>query len=384
MTMHADSPAGRKKIVMWLMTAMVLMVPGLARAQVTPAAGYTPPDDTPKINVGATIFTDYRYVSSPTAKDLDGNVINPSSFNVSRAYINVTGNISHLVAFRITPDITRESGTGSGLNGSLTFRLKYAYAQFNLDDWMPKGTWVRFGMIQTPYIDAMEGIYRYRFQGTIFIERNGYQASADYGVSFRTAFPQNYGDFQVGFYNGEGYSRTLDVAPGGSTKAVMIRASLRPLPHANVLRGLRFTGFYDNDSYSKNDPRNRGVFNVTFEHKYANLAYEYLEAKDRVTATARELQGTGQSFFITPKKPFANGSSIEGLVRYDHMRKDTTSTTMPNNLDERWIGGVAYWFPKQGSVSTALMFDLDRLQYRNYVPAKTKELTYFLHMLIAF
>ncbi len=380
MTMHVNLLVRRANVLMLLTIAALLMLPAAARAQVTPAAGYTPPDDTPKINVGATIFSDYRYVSSPTSKDSDGNVFNPSSFNVTRSYINVTGNISHLVAFRVTPDITRETSTVPAVSGSLVFRLKYAYAQFNLDDWMPKGTWVRFGVIQTPYIDAMEGIYRYRFQGTTFFERNGYQSSADAGVSFRTAFPQNYGDFQVGIYNGEGYSK----AETNGQKALMVRGTVRPLPMHSFLRGLRFTGFYTNDSYMPNDPRNRSVFNVTFEHKYANLAWEYADTKDKPTAASRELHGKGWSFFVTPKKPFANGSSIEALIRYDHMRKDTTSTTMPDNLDERWIGGVAYWFPKQGSVSAALMFDVDQLKYVNYNPAKTTEKTYFLHLLIAF
>ena len=37
-----------------------------------------------------------------------------------------------------------------------------------MDDWLPRGTWVRFGLQQTPYVDFMEGIYRYRFQGNIF------------------------------------------------------------------------------------------------------------------------------------------------------------------------------------------------------------------------
>ena len=31
-------------------------------AQVTPAGGYTPPDDTPAIKVGATLFADYTVV----------------------------------------------------------------------------------------------------------------------------------------------------------------------------------------------------------------------------------------------------------------------------------------------------------------------------------
>src|SRR3954470_94817 len=118
---------------------MCAMAPLPCAVQVTPAAGFTPPDDTPSVKVGATLFADYTVVDNPKIKDADGNEVTANAFNVGRAYINVTGNISHLVAFRITPDITRETGVGSSLNGSYTFRLKYAYAQFNLDDWINKG-----------------------------------------------------------------------------------------------------------------------------------------------------------------------------------------------------------------------------------------------------
>ncbi|HEY2324019.1 MAG TPA: hypothetical protein VGJ82_14275, partial [Thermoanaerobaculia bacterium] len=165
-----------------------------AFGQVTPAAGVTPPNDTPAFKVGATIFADYTYNESPTAVDADGNSIHNSSFNISRAYINVTGSLNHMIAYRITPDITRESGTGSSLNGSYTFRLKYAYGQFNLDDWTTHGSWLRFGVQQTPYVDYFEGIYRYRFQGTIFPERVGLISSADAGLSGHWNFPGNYGD----------------------------------------------------------------------------------------------------------------------------------------------------------------------------------------------
>ena len=61
--------------------------------------------------VGAVIYTDYTYTKEPTTKDADGNTINSSAFNVSRAYINITGNISHMVAFRITPDVTARQRT---------------------------------------------------------------------------------------------------------------------------------------------------------------------------------------------------------------------------------------------------------------------------------
>src|SRR6185295_6820334 len=122
----------------------------IASAQITPAAGYTPPDDTPSIRVGVVVYPDYTYTTTPESADADGNLIHPNSFNVSRAYINITGNISHLIAFRVTPDITRADTTvGTLLNGSLVYRIKYAYAQFNLDDWMTRGSYARFGVQQT-------------------------------------------------------------------------------------------------------------------------------------------------------------------------------------------------------------------------------------------
>ena len=138
----------------------------------------------------------------------------------------------------------------------LVFRIKYAYGQFNLDDWMTKGSWVRLGIQQTPWVDFEEGIYRYRFQGTVFAEREGYLSSSDAGVSFHANLPSNTGELHVGVYNGENYNK----AEVNDQKAVMVRGSFRPLPGTSVmpLRGLRVTGFYDNDKYVKGAPRRRG------------------------------------------------------------------------------------------------------------------------------
>src|SRR4030095_15285552 len=131
------------------LAAAMICTGASATAQVTPAAGDTPPDDTPSIRVGMTLFPTFTVQTDPNVTDADGNSVNRSAFDVQRAYINVTGNISHLVAFRITPDITRQAGLltlgpGNAVpNDSLVFRIKYAYGQFNLDDWMSRGSWVR-------------------------------------------------------------------------------------------------------------------------------------------------------------------------------------------------------------------------------------------------
>src|SRR3954453_16057384 len=242
----------------------------MAFAQVTPAAGYTPPDDTPSISVGAVIFADYSFTQSPTTADADGNAIHANAFNVARSYINITGNISHLVAFRVTPDIVRETNTASVTNGSLVFRIKYAFAQINLDDWTTKGSWVRLGIQQTPWVDFEEGIYRYRFQGTVFPERIPLptaMTSSDGGVSFHYNLPSNYGDVHVGVYNGENYQRVET----NDQKSLEFRGTIRPFAAGQpVLRGLRAHFVYYSDHYAQNDERKRLMGNLTFEHKYLN------------------------------------------------------------------------------------------------------------------
>jgi hypothetical protein len=367
----------------------------LASAQVTPAAGYTPPDDTPSIKVGITLYADYTYTQDPQSKDADGNVINPSAFNVGRSYINITGNISHIVAFRITPDIVRQSGlvslgTGSSIsNDSLIFRIKYAFAQFNLDDWMTRGSWARFGIQQTPYVDFMEGIYRYRFQGTMYVERTGYMSSSDAGVSFHYNFPKNYGDLHAGYYNGENYNR----AEVNDQKGFMVRATGRPFARkAPVLRGLRGTIFHVSDHYVKDGERKRTVGTVSYEHPFVVAAFEYLDARDQRSALPGQtsVNGRGYSLWVTPKTK----QGWEGLIRYDHHTPDTSSafaplttagnltTPLDSQRQNRLIAGVAYWFKLQGSVTASLLVDYDAQQFNNLTTPETK--TVAVHALVNF
>lgn len=342
-----------------------------ASAQVTPAAGSTPPDDTPSIRVGAVLYADWTRQQSPQATDSENNTIHPNAFNITRSYINITGNLSHIVAFRITPDIARETSSFSDIRGSLEFRIKYAYAQFNLDDWMTNGTYARFGIQQTPWLDFAEGIYRYRFQGTMFVEREGYFASADAGASFHLQFPSNYGDVHVGVFNGENFNK----AEANDQKSLQVRATLRPLATgAMALRGIRASVFYDKDNYAKALPRDRFIGGLHFEHKYLNAGLEYLKTTDKTARTLAERDGQGYSIWVTPK----TASGWEGLLRYDHLEPNTLAGSRESN---RTIVGVAYWFPHQGTVSSALLFDYDGQTFK---PVRPKQSTIGVHGLISF
>jgi hypothetical protein len=340
--------------------------------QVTPAAGYTPPDDTPTFRVGSTIFADWTYVDSAKIKDADGNTVNFSSFNVARAYINATGNLNHLIAYRITPDITRETGTGSSLSGSYTFRLKYAYGQFNLDDWTTKGSWIRLGMQQTPLIDYEEQIYRYRFQGTTFTDREGFNTSSDTGLSGHWSFPGNFGDVHAGIYNGETYTR----AETNDQKSLKVRASIRPLPLGGMWKGLRLTAYADEDHYVANAKRERLTGQITFEHPRVNLGFDLLNAKDKTLSRNPTVEASGYSIWATPK--LVNGWEL--LLRHDEL-KPVKGTEQKR---KRNIAGVAYWFQNLNRVTAALLLDYDSLQQSGFTPARVDDTRFGLKMLINF
>ena len=292
----------------------------------------------PTLKIGTTIFADYTHASEI------------SSFNVSRAYINFTGTLNRRIAFRVTPDITRDS------SGSQVFRLKYAYAQLNLDEWMTKGSFARFGMQQTPFIDAFEQLYRYRFQGTVFAEREGYLSSADAGITMRYAFPNDKGDVHGGFYNGEGYNR----AETNDEKSFQVRATLRPI------KPLRATVFAVDDRYDENARRERLIGQLTYEHKRGNAGVEVLATKDR------DLEGRGWSAFATPKL----GKGWELLLRHDHNKPDRDSDV----VRKRNITGVAYWIPNLEKVTCAVMVDRDALT----VTGKDDDTKYAVKMLLVF
>lgn len=342
-----------------------------ARAQVTAAKGYTPPDDTPSIKVGATLFMDYTIQDEPKVTDAAGNDVTKSSFNVGRTYINVTGQINHIISFRITPDITKVTGSNS-----YVYRLKYAFVQFGLDDWMTKGSWVRFGQQQTPYIDYAEGLYRYRFQGPTFPDREGYLTSSDLGASFHYNIQDGYGDIHTGIYNGEGYGNVSDP---NNEKTFQIRGTFRPLPKGDAnLRGLGLTGFYQSDKYVKGADRNRGIFEVYFQHKYLNALWSYLSTTDQTLPTATKRDGKGWWTYVNPKYPIASkpGASIEVLYRHDQLEPDTS---LADQKSKRDIFGIAYWFPHQGNVNTALMFDVDNTTFSHFAPGKDTQRNISIH-----
>jgi hypothetical protein len=364
--------SNKRKTALGAAVLAAMFVAGGARAQMTTDA----PEDKPSVKVGGVIFADYTYQDKPTGTDSGGNTIHPNSFNVSRAYVNVLANISHLISARITTDIKADTNSSdSSLNGSNVIRLKYAFGQLNTDQWLGKGSFLRIGLQTTPWIDYDEGIYRYRFQGPTFVDREGFITSSDYGIAGHYNFPSDYGDIHLGVYNGEGYGSQADQTGANDQKSFQARVSIRPAPGVDVVKGLRLNAFYDGDNYLKDSKKRRFIGGLSFEHKYVNAGFYWLDAKDQKTPGGPEVHAQGYTVWATPRTPIG----VEALLRYDDLKpnKDVDAHK------KRAIAGVAYWFPTYHGVSAALMADYEQVKYDSAL-GKPKEQRYALHTLFNF
>ena len=230
-------------------------------------------------------------------------------------------------------------------------------------------------MQQTPWVDFEETVYRYRFQGTIFAEREGYLSSSDVGASFHYNLPGNYGDVQAA-------STTARTTPGPRSttrRRSWCAARSGRCACTRCFRGLRLTGFYDDDSYVKNGERRRGIVAVTFEHRLRQRGVQLPgDRPTRPRVSLAKVEGRGWSVWATPKTPTTSaGKGCCGSTTSSRTRRSTRRRN-------RTIVGVAYWFPHQGTVSTALLFDFENVDNNDFAPARPDERRFAVHALVNF
>jgi len=287
-----------------------------------PAAQPPPEPQYPVVTVGT--LTYLQYDAELKHRD-DFN-----AFDVTRGYINILGDVARNVRFRITPDVKRI--TDGSLAGSLTFRIKYAYAQF--DNVLGDKSWLRFGVHQTPWLDFEESINRYRVQGQMFSEREPViPGSGDFGIGYLVPLPASYGEVNVGVYNGEGYTK----AENNKFKSLQGRGTLRPFPNGPVAKGLRLSGFYDYGWYSADHPRRHGIVMASFEHTHLVATAQWLSGTDRPDTALTAARQRGESAFVELRQGLEGWAAIGRFDRFDPDR------STPANSDRRAIAGIAYW-----------------------------------------
>jgi len=309
--------------------ALALTIAGVGAA---PLAGQAP-----TVTVGGVAYAQFAYQIKDTAN-------HTNNFDITRAYLNVLGSFAYGIKTRVTGDVYRNT------DGSLAYRLKYAFASWTPKDGKSPLTF-KFGQIHTPFIDWEEHLWDYRMQGQVALERAGYMSSSDFGAGIDGMWGFDRFNFQVGVFNGENYNK----APGDQRKDLMGRASFRLAGTDEGGRdgGLRVTGYAQYGKPTGGGTRQRYIGMLSYRSKLLTLAGEFAAAKDSALSNPVTPQKNGQLISVFGVLRLLN-SKVQLIARLDSFDPNTDAD---NDRTNRFIAGVAYQF----SGNLRVLADIDHV-----------------------
>ena len=301
----------------------------------------------PQVTVGGVVYTQFVYQLKDTLAHIN-------NFDITRAYVNVIGRFSGGVYTRVTADIYRNTDPSSA--GSLSYRLKYAYAAYT-----PTGSAITYkaGQLHTAWLDWEEELWDYRVQGTMALERgfmtgtgaqSGYVSSSDFGLGADGKWGPDKVNFQLAVVNGENYNKT----PGDKGKDVQGRFSARVLDTDDSSRvgGLRVTTYLQYGKSNGGGTRNRFLGMVSYRTKQITLAGEAAMTQDRAIG-AVGVNGHVYSAFGVYKLPNSKAAFL-GRVDIEDPQAGVS------DKQTRFIGGVSY----QLSPNVRLLGDWDYVSFQ--------------------
>jgi hypothetical protein len=259
---------------------------------------------TQKIKLGVTFFGDYAFYSDTGFGPQFLTQINQpgpgnshfNPFDVTRTYLNFFYTPNDAITLRVTPNIYRQvdgsSGSigngnnatmGGSTNGNLTFRLKYAYIDFNTlfkNSEAFKKDKVTIGSTTNPLIDWEEGLSGYRY--AYLVPWNYLSLSSTYvGAKLHGPIEINgkeYLDYDLGAFN----TASFHAIEQNDKKQVMARLTWYPLGTTSDRTGFGITVFEDygyntKTPDTKSTPLNRFAAIVSYQthSKSAQIAGEY-------------------------------------------------------------------------------------------------------------
>ncbi len=301
--------------------------------------------------LGATIFGEWN------AKNESNGGKTTNEFALNRAYLTLTKQFNPWLGMNLTSDLFTSKDANDAGQG-LELRIKYAMAELYLG-----GTTTEIGLTHTPSDQYDSAIWPYRVQGKHFLDNHGVQASADLGINIRGGFGSSLGEdflkygskdyagkwggYQLGIYNGPGYSNL----ESNTDKALAGLIYFRPAPMVDLLQGLQlaYYGVYGKsntnfaDVTKKNDYPDWqvNVGQLSWQHKYFTVMGQYYWGKGTGTSTEdKDRKGYVAAGFM--RIPGFEKMRIFG--KYDYYDPDTNKS---DNGDTTWTAGISYDFSKE-------------------------------------
>jgi hypothetical protein len=333
--------------------------PPTEQAQAQPSAE-PPQQEAPATKLpewlGRTTFSGTAYFRY--SRELQRGAKDFNQFEFDRIYFIFRSQLTDRVSLRYTMEGARRDPEGDFDIATKHFFIEVAKFPFD-------SSRVVAGLADLPWVPYEEGVWGYRFQGTVFPDREGYLTSTDLGASWKVDLPDKRGDLHLSFVNGEGWTKP----EGGKYKDVHLRFTLSPF-RSGWAKGIFLGAFgslgnYDGVPLGLPNDRRRAILQGGYRGKHLRFMGSYLWASDPVTqllsrhpslvARAGQLaQARGLSVFtVVNLGMFSDaGEKWELIARYDRLDPDRL---LPDNEHQRWIFGPSYRWNRY--VQTLLDFE---------------------------
>ena len=233
--------------------------------------------------------------------------------SISRAPTSMSRGVRHWFSFRITEDMqAAETGTGSTLAGHRTYSgIKYGLRPGRLRRLRYEGLVVAVRLQQTPYIDFVEGPYRYRFQARPSRTPRACLSRRTSARAPATFSPMNYGDVHVGAYHGDGLPSQNDQTGVNNEKSFQIRACVAARarwcrPQGTAASPACTTATTTSRTPNASDSRRHDLRAPVRQRR---LRVRRREGPDELHEDGAATQRTGYSAWVTPRTRSASRDS---------------------------------------------------------------------------
>ena len=162
----------------------------------------------------------------------------------------------------------------------------------------------------------------------------------------------------------------------------MIRGTLRPLPQGEAsCAACGSPGFYDARQLRQERRNARAASSpTTFEHHLRQRRRSSTSRPPRIRRPRLKTRPDGQGLVGLGDAEDAARAG-KALLRFDHFEPETST---PARSASGPIVGVSYWFPHQGNVSTALLFDYDNATFKTSHRRRPTQTKIAVHALVNF
>lgn len=264
-----------------------------------------------------------------------------NNFSVERGYIGLEPKFSNSVQGRFRVDIfsTDALSDGAGL------KLKYAYVDFK--KLLPvKGMTTTIGL-QKVYFGTIYD-WSYDVIGKAPSDEYKIANSADYGLSVHGGLPQDWGEYALGIYNGEGYKKYGDNLKDNINPAFLANLRLTPI------EGITLGGSVMANSNQRKELLEDGSDNPNYNDQIlidgllgaafgpADIWFEYIN-KDVKYPNDENSDYTANALMVKPRLNLKNivGKDIDLIARYDRWEDESDG----DNVLTAITGGINYNLP---------------------------------------